>query len=232
MTRHGLLAHLHELLKPATYLETGVQYGESLSLAIHSKVAIGIDPYPLIQARGNQQIHRMLSDEFFLYHMAPEEKIDLAFIDGSHKFEDALRDFINIELHCHEKTIAVFDDVLPLNEEMTSRAMIPGYWTGDVWKITPALRKHRPDLKMILVDTEPTGTLIVFGLNHLNRSLPLQYTHIVDGLCGAETMPVPDEIISRQTAVPGELAIRTVEKWLNSSKEGDDCEARMATDAA
>lgn len=232
MTRHGLLTQLHLLMKPSTYLETGVQYGESLNLAIYSKAAIGIDPYPLTQARGNQQIHRMLSDEFFLYHMAPEEKVDLAFIDGSHMFEDALKDFINIELHCHDKTVAVFDDVLPLNEEMTSRTMIPGYWTGDVWKIIPTLRRYRPDLKLVLVDTEPTGTLIVLNMNHLNRSLPLQYTNIIDGLSGPEIMPVPNEIINRQTAVPGELAIHTVEEWLNSSKEGGDCEARMATDAA
>lgn len=216
-TRHELLTALHDLLRPITYLETGVQYGASLNLAIHSSLAIGIDPNPLTGERFNQKIYRMLSDDYFVYHMAPEERVDFAFIDGSHLVEDALRDFINIELHSHGKTVVVFDDVLPLNTDMTSRTMIPGHWTGDVWKIVPILRQYRPDLKLVLVDTEPTGTLVVLNLNRYNKTLPLQYSQAIDGMTEAAILPVPEEILNRQTALPPDLALHTVEQWLSES---------------
>jgi hypothetical protein len=189
VTRHEFLQQLHSVIKPERYLETGVQYGHSLNLAVHSKVAIGIDPYPQTQAKPNQQIFSVTADEFFVYHMAPEDKIDMAFIDGSHLVEDALRDFINIEIHSHGKTVIVFDDVLPLTQDMTSRTMVPGHWTGDVWKIYNILRQYRPDLQLLLVDTEPTGTLVVLNLNMANVALPLQYDHIYDAYTAVLDVP-------------------------------------------
>ena len=41
-----LLRELHLLLRPAHYLEIGVQYGESLCLAEPETQTIGIDPEP------------------------------------------------------------------------------------------------------------------------------------------------------------------------------------------
>lgn len=199
-TRHEFLAQLHSLLKPRRYLEVGVQYGTSLNLAIHSETAIGIDPLPLCEPHGNQQIFSVTADEFFQYYMAPDDWIDLAFIDGSHLVEDALRDFINIELHSHENTIVVLDDVLPTTQEMTSRIMIPGHWTGDVWKMHPILLRYRPDLKCSLVDTEPTGTMVVSNLDRKNVILPMMYSQIIDEFLDVNQVPGP--IIDRKWALP------------------------------
>src|SRR5262245_53047739 len=105
---------LHDLLKPKVYLEVGVQYGLSLDLAYAAEVAIGIDPNPLRGPNGNEQIFTMTSDEYF--GTMDQLPIDFAFIDGSHLYEDALKDFINIAALCHEKSVVVFDDVLPYNE--------------------------------------------------------------------------------------------------------------------
>lgn len=209
-TRHEFLAELHSLLKPRRYLEIGVQYGKSLNLATHSEVAIGIDPLPLCKPHGNQQIFSVTADDFFQYYMDPDGWIDFGFIDGSHLVEDALRDLINIELHSHEGTVLVLDDVLPTTQEMTSRVMVPGHWTGDVWKIHLILSKYRPDLTCVLVDTEPTGTMVVSNLDRKNRTLPMMYTQIIDEFM--EVMQVPESVIARELALPVPTVLANLEK--------------------
>lgn len=169
-TRHEFLQQLHELLKPKTYLEIGVQHGWSLQLS-KAPVSIGIDPNPLYDDRlGQHLLYRMTSDDFF----ADEEQwvdnlsndpIDLAFIDGMHLAEFAWRDFVNVAKYCHAGSVVVFDDVLPTTQEMAAREMCPGDWTGDVWKIFYELRRET-DYVLQLVDTTPTGTLVVTGFDH------------------------------------------------------------------
>lgn len=205
VTRHEFLAQLHELLRPRRYLETGVQRGTSLNLAIYSELAIGIDPFPLCQAFGKQQIFTMTADDFFQYHMAPEDQIDFAFVDGSHLFEDALRDFINIEHYSHETTVVVFDDVLPYSQDIAYRQMIPGHWTGDVWKIYCILTKYRPDLTIHLIDTSPTGTMVVWGMNPTSSVLPLGYMDIVEQW--VEIDIVPEDILTRRNVVSPEAIL-------------------------
>lgn len=171
-TRHEFLAQLHELLKPKVYLEIGVQHGWSLQLSKAAK-SIGIDPDPqqnaynvLRDLEGEDYLYEMTSDEFFGHDRTDEiGKIDFAFIDGMHLAEFAWRDFVNVELYCHDKSVVVFDDVLPTTVEMATREQCPGDWTGDVWKIYFALQHIRPDLTLILVDTSPTGTLVVIDTN-------------------------------------------------------------------
>lgn len=217
MTRHEFLAELHKVIKPRRYLEIGVQYGTSLNLAADAEIAIGIDPVPQCWATGNQKLHAMTSDDYFLYEAAPEDTYDFAFIDGSHRFEDALRDFINIELHSHAKTVVVFDDVLPTTTEMAAREMIPGHWTGDVWKIHRVLTLHRPELECLLVNTEPTGTMVVTGLRQSDRALPMTYPQIVEQLL--DVTEVPDPILQRMWAVSPNLALGDVSQFLQHSDE-------------
>ena len=39
------------------------------------------------------------------------------------------------------------------------------YWTGDVWKMLPLLRRLRPDLRLICLDAPPTGLVICTQLD-------------------------------------------------------------------
>jgi len=162
VTKYEFLAALHELLQPKTYLEIGVQAGGSLNLAARDCSAIGIDPHPLVPPRGhNQSIHTMTSDDFFLGK--PDlPALDLVFIDGMHLFEYALRDFMNVQTYGHEKTVYVFDDVLPYNEAIADRVQPPGDWTGDVWKLTPIIAEET-GLESRLVNVHSTGALVVWG---------------------------------------------------------------------
>lgn len=213
LTRHEFLALLHAELKPRKYLEVGVQYGTSLNLAATAEVAIGIDPLPLCRPHGNQQIFSMTGDDFFQY-MGMTDWIDLAFIDGSHLFEDALRDFINIEMHSHPGTVVVFDDVLPTTQEMTSRTMVPGHWTGDVWKLYQILNAHRKQLRVLLVDTEPTGTMLVYGLDSKDQTLAFTYKQIIDEYMRLNT--APNEILERSWALPPSMAVEHMKNYLEA----------------
>lgn len=214
VTRHEFLARLHDLLKPKVYLEVGVQYGLSLNLAVHSEQAWGIDPNPLVQATGNQIIvpyeSRLALSGFF---SGPRpEHVDLAFIDGSHLFEDALRDFNNIARYCTNRSVIVFDDVLPYNQEVAARTMPPaGDWTGDAWKVVPIIRGRLglTGTEMMLVDTFPTGTFVVWNLPIHDRAgkrahdlrlarLELDYEDLVTEWLPMDT--VPDNILQRVQA--------------------------------
>lgn len=199
---------LHELLQPGLYVETGVHTGDSLRLA--SCAAIGIDPYPLLNRtqRPNEMVAAMESDAFFQDRPFPR-KIDLGFIDGMHRFEFAWRDFLNMEYNSTPAGVIVFDDVLPYTKFMASRNMVPGDWTGDVWKTYFLLNEKRPDLKMQLVDTSPTGTLVVWNLDPTARDRIDWWRSPV--WHGDEDPP--DEILFRTGAVQADDAIRMLEDW-------------------
>lgn len=217
-TRHGLLSQLHELLRPEVYLEIGVQHGYSLSLAKPPTRAYGIDPHPLVSS-GNMaaetHIYPITSDHFFATpDLYPDQPVNFAFIDGMHLFEYVLRDFIGVEaLLASPDTVVVFDDVLPRNEQEAKRTQCPGDWTGDVWKIYQVLRQHRADLDMCLVDTFPTGTLVVWNLDPGNSVLSDRYDLITAPPAMSDEVPIPDHILNRLYAYPARQVMDRVEFW-------------------
>lgn len=202
-TRHEFLTQLHKLLKPKTYLEIGVQHGWSLDLAHAAEVAIGVDPQPLVPEKGNQAIYPISSDDFF-GDLGPQiPPIDFAFIDGMHLFEYALRDFMGVLPYLHSRSVVVFDDVLPRNQEEAARIQCPGDWTGDVWKLGATLPKYRPDLIFHLANTTPTGTMVVYGFGRtkyqfVQGSLDRVYESLVHTWSGDR--PVPHDVINRTYA--------------------------------
>lgn len=200
--RYEFLTSLHQLLDPKTYLEVGVQYGWSFNLAQNADVAIGIDPNPLCAPVGNQVIFTMTSDEYFSSHFGVGDNlIDLAFIDGMHLYEFALRDFVNVERISHRNTVVVFDDMLPRNQEEAAREQCPGDWTGDVWKVYYLLRTLRPDLHVLLVDTFPTGTMVVTNLDP---------SFAWNGELIWPEGPAPEDILQRSYAVAPDMALRAL----------------------
>lgn len=169
-----VLASIHERLKPELYLEIGVRRGHSLALA--TGAAIGIDPAPEV-APGtlpeSTRVHAMASDDFFR-DVAPVElnqAPDLAFIDGMHWFEFALRDFMNVERLAKPGSLVVLDDIYPSHPAQAERRRRTQVWTGDIWKLHACLAAMRPDLVLVALDTAPTGLLLVAGLDPANRVL-------------------------------------------------------------
>lgn len=217
-TRHGFLAELHRALKPWLYVEVGVQTGASLSLASPKTMAIGIDPHPVLSVSlpPNHQVYAKTSDDFFEETGGSWVKaIDLAFIDGMHLVEFALRDYFNIEQHAHQGSVIVFDDVLPRNQAEAAREMCPGDWTGDVWKVGHFLYQYCPDLPLRLVNTQPTGLLVVthpktYRDQYTIQKLIPRYTQ--DRL----NDPVPDDIINRVYALQPNCALREIMRELET----------------
>lgn len=179
------LRTIHNRLQPRTYVEIGVASGRSIVLAGPTTRAIGIDPEPDIGVPlpATATIFRQTSDEFFAAHdlrdVLGDLPLDLAFIDGMHLFEFALRDFINLEKYCHAGARILFDDCWPLDRHSAARDRKSQFWNGDVWRILPALRKYRPDLRIDTIATIPAGLCVVRGLDPDSRVLAENYAEIV-----------------------------------------------------
>jgi len=213
--RYQFLQLLHETLQPRGYVEIGVQHGGSLALAKCS--AVGIDPTPMVitPLGSNHQVIVATSDHFFeqpyQFDVLPQ-RIDLAFIDGMHLVEYALRDFINIEKKSHSATVIVFDDVLPYNAMIATRHQPPGDWTGDVWKLVEIMKTYRDDLRVVLVDTPPTGSLVVLGPDPTSTVFRDRYPDILRSY--AHEMPVPVSIIERHDAVSQATALEIIKEYI------------------
>jgi tetratricopeptide (TPR) repeat protein len=180
-----LLPAVHAHLRPRTYLEIGVFDGKSISLALPETRTIGIDPQPKIdQPLGPRtSVRAMTSDDYFAAHDVAGDlsglPIDLAFIDGMHQFEFALRDFINVERHCSPVSTILIHDVYPVTRLSAERERQTGFWSGDIWRLILILKKHRPDLSVNVIATAPTGLALVRRLDPGSRVLQEHYEEIV-----------------------------------------------------
>ncbi len=179
------ISMFHSLLRPRTYLEIGVESGQSIALARRETRAIGIDPEPEITKRlaPDTSIRVTTSDAYFASHDVLAEfgglPIDLAFIDGMHHFEFALRDFINIEKHCTSQSTILIHDCYPLSRQTAERERRTKFWSGDIWRLGLILRKYRPGLSVKVIGTAPTGLGVVRGLDPGSRVLQEKYDVIV-----------------------------------------------------
>lgn len=190
-----VLARLHRFLQPKRYLEIGTSAGDSLRLAQCASIAvdpafrIGTD---VLGSKPVCHLFQTTSDDFFDRYRPDTVlggPIDLAFLDGLHVFEYLLRDFANAEQFCTPDSIIALHDCLPSHPAMTHRDIHaprdtvgnpnPDWWTGDVWKVLPALRKYRPDLRVTPLAAHPTGLVLVSGLDPMHRTLIDRYDEIV-----------------------------------------------------
>ena len=166
-----VIAMIQSHLRPSTYLEIGVQTGRSIALAGPETRAIGVDPTPRVAIPLGPQvsIRAMTSDDYFASdHVSADlggQTIDLAFIDGMHRFEFALRDFVNIERRCSRRSTILIHDCYPLTRLTAEREAQTDFWSGDVWRLVLILRKYRPELSVNVIATAPTGLGVVRGLD-------------------------------------------------------------------
>ena len=181
-----ILKSLHKKLRPEFYVEIGLAKGDTLTCAMPSTYTVGVDPNPDVRHRfgANTVICAETSDAFFAaYENRPQfadRKIDLAFIDGLHHFEQALRDFINIEKRATPDGLIVFHDCIPLDEASSGRDNNGGYWAGDVWKTLAILMDHRPDLDIKIIGAPPSGLVLVRRLIPDSRHLEQKFATVVD----------------------------------------------------
>ena len=172
-----VLARIHRHLRPRTYLEIGVSRGDSLACVLPATQVLGIDPAPNLAKPppANVRIYRETSDDFFARYSPRAElggaPVELAFIDGMHHFEYALRDFINVERSCERGSVILMHDCYPLDERTAQREQVTGFWSGDIWRLLLLLRERRPDLTVRTIATPPTGLGIVLNPDPSSRAL-------------------------------------------------------------
>lgn len=178
---------LNEIAAPSSYLEIGTRDGSSLEA--FDCDAICVDPVmrpkpAALNRRSRTFCFRMTSDRFFREHdvfSVFPRGVDVAFLDGMHRFEFLLRDFIHTERYCNPLSLVMLHDCFPGKVEIAKRAASSpgGAWAGDAWKLVPVLKELRPDLKLYMADCPPTGLLLVQNLANGSETLGRVYHDLV-----------------------------------------------------
>ncbi|HTU63482.1 MAG TPA: class I SAM-dependent methyltransferase, partial [Polyangiales bacterium] len=130
------------------------------------------------------------------------QRVDLAFIDGMHRFENALLDFINVESWSHPGATIVFHDCVPLIARTARRERETSFWVGDTWKVVLALTRHRPDLKLRTLLTPPSGLVVVRRTNPTSQLLRTNFASIVADLAELEWQHAPGRLPAEFSAIP------------------------------
>lgn len=162
------LKWFHTHLNPELYFEIGVETGKTLRFA--KQFAIGVDPaLKISEGFANWvKLFQTESDTFFEQNdvdaLLQGKKINFAFIDGLHTFDQALKDFENVERYSDANTVAVFHDIYPTTPITAARDRVTNFWLGDTWKVVPLLKEARPDLNIFTIPTYPSGLTVVTRL--------------------------------------------------------------------
>lgn len=168
--RH-VLRFLHLALRPKLYVEIGVRDGGSLDLVQAGTRCVAIDPAPAIATLPpNVALVVSTSDNFFAHEPNRENcrGFDLAFIDGDHSFDQALRDFENLEALAKPTSIICLHDVIPMDARTATPKAETSFHTGDVWRLMATIVAERTDLVAFTVACPPSGLGII---GHLGEEM-------------------------------------------------------------
>ncbi len=225
----SVLSRLHRYRRPATYLEIGTETGRTLEMARCASIAI--DPEFRLDCdvkagKPSCGLYEMTSDAFFASHDATTllgAPIDFAFIDGMHRYEFALRDFMHVERHCRRNSVIALHDCLPVDTHMArvdprdrqfaARAEHKIGWAGDTWKAIWILGRYRPDLRLFAFDAPPSGLMVVARLDPASTLLRDRYDDVIKAAADvsladyyAELEVLPTSAIRRPVGFAGLLA--------------------------
>jgi hypothetical protein len=215
-----ILERIHRLLRPRTYIEIGVDKGESMRLAGTGPRCIGVDPEAAISPAlpSNVRIFAQTSDDFFLHTDVRGElgglPVDLAFIDGMHHFDAALRDFVNLERLCHGGSTLLIHDCFPHDRKTAQRERATDFWSGDVWRLVVLLKRHRPDLSIHTIAAPPTGLCIVRNLDPGSDYLSRNLARVTDELMRLDYAFLRNDRAGKLNLVPNDW--HYVERLLTS----------------
>jgi len=205
-----VLARIIDHVRPRTYAEIGIFQGESLRLARPPTLAIGIDPEPrLTEPLGdNHKVFAETSDAFFESRDLRAEfgglPVDLAFVDGMHHFEVALRDFANLERNSTRDSTILIHDCYPLDRDSAGREPRLSNWSGDIWRLIVLLKKYRSDLTIHTIGTAPTGLGFVRNLDPSSRFLIENYDRLRDEFLDLDYSYLDSEMAEKLNLFPNE----------------------------
>jgi hypothetical protein len=102
-------------------------------------------------AKGDFTFINKKSDDYFVVNT---EKFDVIFIDGLHKYEQVLKDFINAWNCLNIGGYIVIHDCNPLTKDIAAPEPIVNEWCGDVWKLIADINMNYKDIKAVVIDTD------------------------------------------------------------------------------
>src|SRR3989338_3697424 len=171
MDRIDVVQKTLDKINGKVYLEIGVENGVSF-LPISAEIKVGIDILPLNENikkyfDGKSKIYfQMNSVEFFNNYkdIFEDYKIDVAFIDGFHGYEQSLKDVENCLNYLSKKGVIIMHDCNPPSEIIATPPSLlesarkspkwNGTWTGDVWKTIVHLRSFRNNLNIFVLNCD------------------------------------------------------------------------------
>jgi hypothetical protein len=176
MNRAYIIQACIDKISAKHYLEIGVQQGKNF-FKIKADKKTAVDPNFLIGLKRKlSNLHSWLSSDFnemtstdFFKNKATlklsNNKIDIAFIDGLHTYEQTLEDFLNCSQYLSSNGIIFFHDcnptsaeaAAPLNSPKEKMRKFPGQnpeWNGDVWKTILHIRSLIPEWQAFVLDCD------------------------------------------------------------------------------
>jgi hypothetical protein len=78
-----------------------------------------------------------------------------------------------------------------------------------VFKVLGWLARHRPDLICLRVGTQPTGLLLVLGLDPSNRVLQARYDQVLEEAVTPDPQTVPAEVLERRGVLDPERVLQS-----------------------
>lgn len=224
MEHYDLLHQAHTMLLPRRYIEIGISNGKSLALAGRNSSVIGIDPETACNDKlffhspeTTPSLYKLCSDEFFMRNCYENEwgdlPFDIAFIDGLHLFEQALKDFINLEKRSGDTSIIFIHDCLPVNPAGAERDRHTMVWTGDVWKVIACLKTIRPDLEIVTFPVRPSGLAMVRRLDRNSTILQDSFNQLTECFMH-EPLPQSMEERLERLSVTSELPSHALSRLL------------------
>lgn len=134
----------------------------------------------------------------------------LRIVDGARPFADVLDAFMAAEESCDPRDLIALSGIYPNHRAQGRAERHVRNWFGEAWKLKLCLARYRPDLRLLAVDTYPSGLLLVGRLDPGSGYLrTLRDRLLVEYGPGAGD--VPPEILRRRGATgPRAKAIRSL----------------------
>ena len=189
MNRIDIVQQVIDHLNARNYLEIGVKKGK-LFLSVRARKKLAVDP--VLKISGTRKLkyclrnmsnifneyYEMTSDQFFATRgsrLAGLNKIDVAFVDGLHTYQQSLFDVQNCLKHLSKKGVILMHDCSPQSDvqacpadsrkhadDISPNGKTAG-WSGDVWKTIVNLRSNHPELEVFVLDCDHGIGVITHG---------------------------------------------------------------------
>jgi len=215
MNRTEVIQKILDKKRARSYMEIGVDFGDNF-FPIKARKKIAVDPTFKFSAGTRlkwtlknyhnlfAQFHELSSDSYFANANAAP-RIDVAFVDGLHTYQQSLKDVNNVLNHLNENGVIVMHDCNPPNSaaaypaeslEHAASLNLPGWsneWCGDVWKTICNLRSNRKDLRIFVLDCDYGLGIITRG----NADTGLDFSNqMIDEMTYDTLSPDKDSILN------------------------------------